>query len=74
MGMAQTINENLRMTWDASVAVVRSTREAIALARKHGLTWFDLEGWNAARQAWETLKTRALDDAGKFVSIPPSER
>ena len=28
--MAQTINANLRMTWDASIVAVHSAREAIA--------------------------------------------
>jgi hypothetical protein len=74
MGMAQTINENLRMTWDATIVVVHSTREAIAIAKKHGLTWFDLEEWNATREAWETLGTWATDDAGRWVNIPASER
>jgi hypothetical protein len=72
--MAQAINENLRMAWDASVAVVHSTREAIAIAKEHGLTWFDLEVWNAARGAWEPLGTWATDGAGRWVSIPASER
>jgi hypothetical protein len=72
--MAQTINENLRMTWDARIVPVHSTREAIAIAKEHGLTWFDLEQWNTTREAWETLGTWATDDVGKWVSIPVSER
>ena len=39
-----------------------------------GLTWFDLEEWNTTREAWETLGTWATDNAGKWVSIPASER
>ena len=72
--MARTINENLRMTWDATILVVQSLHAAVAIARKHGLTWFDLEEWNAAREAWEAVGTWATDDAGKWVSIPASEQ
>ena len=72
--MAQTSNETLRMTWDATIAVVHSAREAIGIAKEHGLTWFDLEEWNATREAWDALGTSATDDAGKWVSIPASER
>ena len=72
--MAQTTNENLRMTWDATIVAVHSAREAIVIAKEHGLTWFDLEEWNATGEAWETLGTWATDDAGRWVSIPASER
>ena len=54
--------------------MVHSAREAVAVAKEHGLTRFDLEEWNAAREAWEALGTWATDDAGKWVSIPASER
>jgi hypothetical protein len=72
--MAQTINENLRMTWDASIVAVHSAREAIGIAKEHGLTRFGLEQWNATREAWEALGMWATDHAGKWVSIPASER
>ena len=72
--MAQTINENLRMTWDATVVVVHSTREAIVIARRRGLTWFDLEEWVWQQQRWQTLGTWATDHTGRFVSIPASEQ
>jgi len=55
--MAQKIHENLRMTWDAAIVAVHSAREAIAIAKEYGLTWFDLEEWNARREAWEMLGT-----------------
>ena len=72
--MAQTNNANLRMTWDATIVAVHSAREAIAIAKEHGLNWFDLEEWNARREAWVTLRTWATDSAGKWVSIPASEQ
>jgi hypothetical protein len=74
MGMAQTINENLRMTWDATIVVVHSLREAFAIAKKHGLTWFDLEEWAWQQERWQTLGTWAKDHTGRFVSIPASEQ
>jgi hypothetical protein len=70
--MARTTrtNTNLRMTWDASIVMVDSTREALAKARALGLDWFDLAEWDGLAKGWVPLGTWAKDHAGRFVSIP----
>jgi hypothetical protein len=79
--MAQTINENLRMTWDALIVAVHSAREAIAVAKKHGLTWFDLQrvecrppGVGSARNVGHGRRRQVGEHPGFGAAIMTDEK
>lgn len=65
--------KTIRMTWDASMVRVHTTQEAIAKAKRLGLTSFDIEEWDKATEAWKPLGAWAKGHDGRFVSIPASE-